>query len=110
LTDSALLCLRVAAKSSLICFYLFSKAAGHQPDSRMGVQQEGPQLLQASGTKRGKVVRIKVLSMGDMGTGKSCVIKRCVLHAARAGTNLNHAGPSGQQQSCRMFKPVQGTQ
>lgn len=27
-------------------------------------------------TARSRVVRIKVISMGDMGTGKSCLIKR----------------------------------
>jgi GTPase SAR1 family protein len=29
-----------------------------------------------SSTARSRVVRIKVISMGDMGTGKSCLIKR----------------------------------
>lgn len=28
---------------------------------------------------RSKVVRVKVISMGDMGCGKSCLIKRCAV-------------------------------
>lgn len=34
------------------------------------------------GTARSRVVRVKVISMGDMGTGKSCLIKRYVVVCA----------------------------
>lgn len=46
-------------------------------------------------TPRDKLFRIKIISMGDMASGKSCLIKRCVTGRARpVGQTLLSALPS----------------